>query len=298
MKLKKSAIIALSVSAMLVFSGCSGGSTPEDTSTKPAAAADSKLNAMLPQEIRDAGELTVGISPSFYPNAYYPTGSETLEGIDPDLLNAMGEKLGVKIKFVTADFPSLVLGVNSGKFDIAMSDISDTAERQEQVSFVDYMQSYRMVFFPADNPKNISEDPLTLCGLSVPVVTSTLSGKAAENLSAACEAAGKAPIEAIPVQGHEAVQLGVDSGRADFGITAGSEGALFEKENPGKYEHFILVSEGARPSGVATQKDASELQQALLATFEALKQDGTYTEVFERYGLPESALDEFGINLG
>ncbi len=282
---------------MLLLAGCAAGSS-DDGSKAPSDSADAALADMLPANIRDAGVLNVGVAPGFYPNAYFPEGSDKLAGVDPDLLAAVAEKLGVKVNWITADFPSLVVGVASGKFDIAMGDISDTPVREEQVTFVDYLLSYRMVYTQAANPHNISGERLSLCGLSAPYQSATITGDVMDAISKECEAAGKKPIDIIPVSNHDAIQLAVDSGRADFGMTAGSEGAGFDKQAPGKYKHWKLDGSPMIPSGIATPRDATDLQQALLAGLKAVQADGTYAALLKKYTLEEGTLDEFGINLG
>ena len=93
--------------------------SPSGPAASPAASADD-LNALLPEEIRTKGVIKVLTDPSFNPISFYKEGSTTeIIGSDPDILRAMGEKLGVTIEFEPTAFPGMLPGVESGRGDLA-----------------------------------------------------------------------------------------------------------------------------------------------------------------------------------
>lgn len=261
--------------------------------TAPAANGPIKVPAAL----SSAGVIHIGIAPSFYPNAYYEPGTKELRGIDPDLARAVAAKLGIKADLVVASFPALITGVASQKFDVAMSDITDTAERQKQATFVDYLVARRIAYTLAANPRGVSGAPLSMCGLSSPSQAGTEAARVLDKISEQCVAAGKKPLNLIAIQGHEGVQLTVNSERADFGVTAMSEAALFEKEAKGKYVWWQVDGIPPNYSGIVTRKDDTELQEALLAALNQLRADGTYEAILKKYSLPDAMIEKFGINL-
>lgn len=80
-----------------------------------------------------AGTLRVAINPGFVPFEQVTSGQ--LTGFDVDLANALAGKLGKPVAFDQMPFTSLLSAVQSGRDDIAISGILDTAERRKQVSF-------------------------------------------------------------------------------------------------------------------------------------------------------------------
>ncbi len=117
-------LLALTLACLMVvalFAAC-GGKTP---------AGDNSLQAVL-----DKGELVIGTSPDFPPfENLNDDGSIT--GIEIDILTKICEKLGVTLKIEQMDFDSVLLGVQAGKFDLAVSGITATEERKQNALFTD-----------------------------------------------------------------------------------------------------------------------------------------------------------------
>ena len=60
-------------------------------------------------------------------------------GLDVDIATAMAEKLGVEVEFQqVADFAGIVGDLTSGRYDIVMSAISITPEREAEIDFIPY----------------------------------------------------------------------------------------------------------------------------------------------------------------
>ncbi|MCQ2478807.1 MAG: transporter substrate-binding domain-containing protein, partial [Clostridia bacterium] len=58
-------------------------------------------------------------------------------GFDIDLMNAIGEKLGVKVQYDNMEFDGVVSAVNSGSCDAAISALTINAKRKQSVDFAD-----------------------------------------------------------------------------------------------------------------------------------------------------------------
>lgn len=93
-----------------------------------AVAPASRLDAVL-----ERGVILVGTTGDYRPFSYErPDG--TFEGFDIDAANRLGADLGVRVRFVATTWPKLVDGLLEGRYDIAMSGITRTLERQKRVS--------------------------------------------------------------------------------------------------------------------------------------------------------------------
>lgn len=112
---KSMLVVAVACALVAAFSlcACSGGA-----------------NGKLVKE----GTLTVGTSPD-YPPFENQEGDEIV-GFEVDLVNAIGEKLGLKVEYVSMDFDGIIALVESGtKIDMGMSGFSITPERKKETSF-------------------------------------------------------------------------------------------------------------------------------------------------------------------
>lgn len=86
------------------------------------------------------GIVTVGIDPSFEPFVFVKDGK--LTGFDVDLLNAMAADGDFEVAYVVSEFDEIFEGLQSGKYDAAISAITITDARKEIVDFTEpYFES-------------------------------------------------------------------------------------------------------------------------------------------------------------
>lgn len=126
--MKKFLALALSLGLAVSLTACSGGQE-----------GDSQQNTAI----------------SVYTNAYfapfeYYDGTDIV-GVDVDIMNMVGEKLGRKVTYTNVEFGTIIDTVSSGKLaDVGAAGITITAARQELVDFSDpYFTSVQYVVYPA-----------------------------------------------------------------------------------------------------------------------------------------------------
>ena len=87
----------------------------------------------------------------FAPFEYYE-GTE-IKGVDVEIMNMVGEKMGKKIEFVNVEFSAIIDNVKDGKVcDAGAAGITITDERKEKVDFsTPYYTSVQYVIFKADD---------------------------------------------------------------------------------------------------------------------------------------------------
>ncbi|MDR0628753.1 MAG: ABC transporter substrate-binding protein [Treponema sp.] len=81
------------------------------------------------------GVLTVGMEIGYPPMEYFDVDGKTPIGFDVQLAYALAEKLGLKVDFVDTAWDGIFAGVNTGKYDVIMSSVTITPERQEAHNF-------------------------------------------------------------------------------------------------------------------------------------------------------------------
>ncbi|QER85456.1 ABC transporter substrate-binding protein [Streptomyces tendae] len=304
------AVGAIAVAGALLLTGCgdqtddSGSSGKDKDSGKTSSA---PLFDKLPKKIQDAGVLKAGTNAEYAPMEFQEGGK--IVGVDPDIAAALGEKLGVKVEFTSGSFDGLITSLNSGRYDIAMSSITDNKQRQEGlddkgkklgpgVDFVDYFVAGTAVYVQKGNPKGINsiED---LCGQPAAVQRGTTYEKALQDQSKKCTDAGKKAVKIQSFENDTEAQTRVKSGGAVAGVNDYPVAVdLVRKADNGKAFEIVGEQVDAGPFGIAVNKDNKELTAALEAAVNAIIEDGTYTKILEKWGAETGAVDKAVVNGG
>ena len=82
----------------------------------------------------NSNEIIVHTNAFFAPFEYYE--GEEIVGVDVEIMNMVGEKMGKKVKFTNVEFSAIIDNVKDGKVcDAGAAGITITPERQEKVDF-------------------------------------------------------------------------------------------------------------------------------------------------------------------
>ncbi|MFJ3666348.1 ABC transporter substrate-binding protein [Streptomyces sp. NPDC090106] len=302
------AVGSIAVAGALILTGCgdqtkdSGSDSSESSSASSAPLADK-----LPKEIRDKGVIKVGSDIAYAPVEFKDSSGKTV-GIDPDLAAAMGKQLGVTFEFENGTFDTLLTGLRSKRYDIAMSAMTDTKDRQdgvdsdtgkkvgEGVDFVDYFTAGVSIY----TQKGKNTDIKTwsdLCGKKIVVQRGTVSEDLAKSESKKCSGGKTISIESFDNDQQAQTRLragGADAGSSDFPVAA------YAVKTSGGGNDFQLVGEQveAAPYGIAVAKGNTELRDALQAALDAVIKSGEYDKVLTKWGVTAGAVTEASVNGG
>ena len=270
-----------------------GGESATSATESVEVEADESLSEMVPAEIKDKGTLTVGSDASYAPNEFLGDDGKTVEGMDVDLFDAVADKLGLKTQWQNGPFDALILGVDSGKYDVSVSSFTINDERKKEVNMISYFNAGTQWVTAKGNPKKV--DPDNACGLNVGVQKGTVQVEDLEARNKECEAAGKEPIKAIVEQEQSKVTVSLASGKVDA-MLADSPIALYAvKQQPDALEAVGDIYDSA-PYGIVVPKDQTELADAIAEALTAIKEDGTYDTVLKNWGNESGAIDDFAVN--
>jgi polar amino acid transport system substrate-binding protein len=81
------------------------------------------------------GVLTIGMEIGYPPMEYLAADGKTPIGFDVSMAKALGEKLGLEVKFVDTAWDGIFAGVSTGKYDCIISSVTVTEERQRAHNF-------------------------------------------------------------------------------------------------------------------------------------------------------------------
>ena len=100
-----------------------------------------------------AGEDTIIVHTNAYfaPFEYYE--GKNIVGVDVEIMNMVGEKLGKKVEFTNVDFAAIIDNVKNGEVcDAGAAGITVTPAREEKVAFsIPYYTSVQYVIFKVDD---------------------------------------------------------------------------------------------------------------------------------------------------
>ncbi|MFC9844958.1 ABC transporter substrate-binding protein [Streptomyces sp. NPDC127595] len=307
MRSRTAAVGAIAVAGALLLAGC-GDQTGNDGGDSSSESANSApLFSKLPKAIQDAGVIKVGTNAEYAPMESVENGK--IVGVDPDIADALAKQLGVKFTFTSGSFDGLITAVNSGRYDIAMSSITDNKQRQEGlddsgkklgegVDFVDYFVAGTAIYVKKGNPEGVNgiED---LCGKTAAVQRGTTYEEALKDQSKKCTDGGKKAIDIESFENDTEAQTRVKSGGAVAGINDYPVALdLSRKADNGNAFEVVGEQYDAGPFGIVLSKKNTELRDVLKEAVDAIIADGSYQKVLEKWGAESGAIDKSAINGG
>ena len=285
--------VFLGLAAAVVIAGCGDSAKSETKPPAAAATADAAPVAGVPADLKAKGTLTVATDATYPPAEFTKPDGRTIIGLDPDLITAVAERMGLKVKIVNASFDSILPGLASGKYDIGMAAFTDTKEREKTVDFVTYFTAGTSFFVNADGGPTINtrED---LCGHKVAVEKGTIQVDDATAQSKKCKTDGKPAVEILTFPDQNGANLALSSGRAEVGMADSPVAAYLAKKSDGRFK-VVGHPYDTAPYGVAIPK-GNGLAEPVLGAMKAAIADGEYGTILEKWGLSDGAIDAPAIN--
>ncbi|KTR80881.1 transporter substrate-binding domain-containing protein [Leucobacter chromiiresistens] len=245
------------------------------------------------------GRLTVAILGAGAPptSFFAEDDAQTIIGSDADFASLISEGLGLEYtpeNVAWADWP---LGVESGKYDLALINIGVTEERKELFDFATYRDAVMAFSVAADSEISEIAEPADVSGLRVIVGSGTNQEQYLLDWFAQNDAAGIDAGEPVYYDDSAAGLLALTSGRADasiepYALAAFREQTLGETRIVGKFNSAYPVD---GQIGAVTAK-GNGLVEPVQLVIASLMEHGQYDAVLERWGQTEEAVPESLIN--
>jgi polar amino acid transport system substrate-binding protein len=285
--------IALSSAAtlMLALSACATGAADTDTDAVGSDAKVAESAIVLPEDFAGRS-LTTTVLSNFAPLSFLSDGGE-LTGLDYDLAQAIGEKLGVEVTTEANSFENELLGVDASKYDW-MGAAAITTERLEKFDMTSYLTTGDALVVTEDSA-DIGDDLSDLCGMSIGLLTGDRLVAVLEQASADCATAGD---KAIDIQTYPAIadaQLATKAGNIDAWYTGKIYAAYSMERAPNTWK---ITGPQPRPlvtSGIITRK-GSGMAEALAQAINEMIEDGSYDAVFAKWGLEDQGVTTAEVN--
>ena len=269
----------LALTAIVLLAACGSSSATGGTATVTVSPPPNS-------ELFTAGTLTLGSDVSYPPQEFFdPPGSQTATGFDIDVGKAIADKMGLKFTVVNQAFDGLIPALDTKKFDIIVSALTVTADRQQKVDMVPYFsagQSFVVKKGGSFQPKTLAD----LCGHKVAVQNGTAEQDAVNNdLNGAGKpcASKKVALQSFPSDTEALAQLKKDTVEVHY---TDSPVAAYESSK----DSTLVISSpsilAVAPEGIAVKKNSAVLDPIKKA-FQAIRDDGTYKKLLDKWNLAD-----------
>lgn len=231
------------------------------------------------QKVQETGVLRVGTTGDFMPMSFRDPGSNEFRGHQIDAANELAKDLGVKVEFVVTDWKSIMTGVQSDKFDIAMTGTSMSVARAKAAAFS--IPWGRNAFFPLVLKKDAAKFK-SWEALNNPKVT------AAYNLGTTMEQFVQTNMPKVKVKRVESPARDFQellAGKVDFTVASLIEGAALMKQYPELQLVFLDKPKNSIPMAFLMAADDQQWLNFINNWTTIKKQTGYFTEINKQWGV-------------
>ncbi len=257
--------------------------------------------ARLPADIRAAGQLRIGTSPTYPPLEYKDPATNALLGLDIDLGNEIARRLGLRAVWVEQGFEQLITSLDTGRIDMGASGMTDIPARREKTDFVDYFATGVQIFsMPHVATASGLSKPADVCGKPVAVNRNGIFYIHMRTFSDEhCVAKGLPPVQMSLTERTADARLQLIQGRV-VAAAQGVEAIRYLNESPESADRgkFVLIGEPVSVdlAGFGIAKSRPALRDVVADVVAAMMADGTYARIFQKWRMPYIQVQAVTIN--
>lgn len=242
------------------------------------------------------GEFRVLNNPIYPPMEFVNEKTGEIDGFDVDLAKAIAKRLNLRPVFVKTSFSDLQNSLQTGRGDVIISGMSDTAARQGTMDMVDYIVS-GPTFFTLKVNKEQFQAQTDVCGKSVAGSrTGTIPRDVAKWSDENCVASGKDAIKFEGVADSNAARLGMKQGRYEVVVQGSETLSWLVQIEPEKYSIIGDPILNNDVFGIGFKKDNPQLRDAVAASVNQMIEDGEYANLLGKWNLKTNAIEKAVVN--
>jgi cystine transport system substrate-binding protein len=255
------------LAAVLLAATACGSSSSSDSADSTDQASGTSL-----ADVRKEGVLTVGTEGTYRPFTFHEGGSGELTGYDVEVAKAVGDELGVKVKFEETQWDAIFAGLDSGRMDMIANQVSITDEREADYDFsTPYTVSPGVIVVNEGDDSISSFDDLE--GKTTAQSLTSNWYTLAEDSGAKVEAVeGWAQAVALLEQGRVDATVNDELTFLDYETTEGDTGL-----------EIAATTEDEARNAFAFRTGSDSLIKAVDKALADLRADGTLAEISEKY---------------
>ncbi len=244
----------------------------------PLARAQGCTPVLPAADLVEAGKLQMSINPTLPPQQFVDSAGE-LQGLNVDLMREAAKRLCVSMAFVRMDFPPMFPALAAARFDGIDTGMFWTEERSKIAYTVPYAQQAISITVAAGASLDIASAE-ALAGHSAGVEVNSYQERWLRGVDKAITEKGGKPIDVRTFTTATDVIAALRAGQVDTAILIDQTAREIVKRGIIKVTATGLG--GAPTTLVFRNKDVAEKVAAALT---AMRADGFYDALFDRYGL-------------
>ncbi|MGE4319049.1 MAG: transporter substrate-binding domain-containing protein [Deferribacterales bacterium] len=276
----KKSIVSMFYAVVLMLAFMLGGCGGEKKEAAPAATAEQPAAGSIWEQstlnkILKSGVLRVGMEAGYMPFELKNKNGEIV-GFDVELAKMMAEDMGVKLELVNTAWDGIIPALLTDKFDIIMSGMTITPQRNLQVNFCEpYIVVGQTIFIKKDLEGKVK----SYADLNDPKYTiATKLGVTADYASK--KYMGKANIRLFETEQEGAME--VLNGKADAFVYDLPYNAIFFAQNKDKLA-FLDTPFTFEPLAWAIRKGDPDFSNFLNNYLAQIKGDGRYQAAYDKW---------------
>ena len=256
--------------------------------------------AQLPAGHRFAvpGSFTVAVAAQNSPPlTVFSDDNKTLLGSEVDIARLVADSLGLRLNVVPTSWEDWPLGVASGKYDAAISNITVTKARKEKFDFATYRKDSLGFYVKTSSPVTSLTKAEDIAGLRIIVGSGTNQEAILLAWDKENQAKGLKPFTPIYTKDDAALTLALQAGRADAYFGPNVIGAWKAALN-GK-TRLVGSVDGGWPKAAhiaVTVRKGSGLAEPISTALNGVMKNGDYQQVLNRWGEGVERIDRSEIN--
>ena len=243
-----------------------------------AARAQGCTPALPATELIAAGKLQMAINPTLPPQQFIDSAGE-LQGLNVDLMREVARRLCLSMEFIRMDFPPMFPALAAARFDGIDTGMFWTEERSKIAYTVPYAQQAISITEPTGGGADITSAE-ALAGLSAGVEVNSYQERWLRGVDKDVTAKGGKPIDIRTFTTATDVIAAARAGQVQVAILIDQTAREISKRGLVK---ITATGLGGAPTTLVFGKRPVAEQVATALT--AMRADGFYDALFDRYGL-------------
>jgi cystine transport system substrate-binding protein len=224
----------------------------------------------LLDSVKQAGVLKVGLEGT-YPPFDSRNSDGQLVGFDVDVAKAVAARLGVKPEFIPTEWSGIIAGLQAGKFDVIVNQVTITPQRKEALDFSQpYTFSAAQLIQRADDKRDIKSLEEFKAGKKLGVTLGT-------NYDQMARAVPGINVQTYPGAPEKLRDLA--DGRIDATIDDRLMLPYVIKTSQLPLRPGEVLKGADQEMGIPFRKDNPKFAKALNDALTAMKQDGTLKQI-------------------
>lgn len=243
------------------------------------------------------GQLTVAATSTEAPLVFHAEDGSTVVGSEVDVAQLIADGLGLDLKVEATNWADWPLGVQSGKYDLVVSNVGVTEERKELFDFATYRHGLHSFLVRKDSGIKKLGRPGDVAGKKIVVSAGTNQDKILQTWSESNQKAGLEPAELKYYDDTAAGVMALKSGRVDafFGPNPNQ---IYEAQVDGDLQVKGQVNAGWPDNtdvGTVTAK-GNGLNTPVATVLRHTLRSGELKKSLQRWDLQDEAVDHIRIN--